>query len=363
MDRRPWLKWTNRQLPRRFRDELPVPLPSLPPTALAQSMVQPEAHLLSSTTAQQVAPMASDASSHGTPPSHLRQFYTTPQNIFGLSRRYYAEELPSHDPEDYTTLNDLCNISLPAQSPVPQSFYPYPNRNAFLLGEWFWNGGNQKSQRSFKDLLDIVGDSEFHPMDVREAKWNEINNKLANGDEKERLIDQEAGWTRKSIKLMVPFQRRRGEPSDPQSGLGNFEVHDFYHRNLTTAIREKISNPCHHQHFHYEPYELNWYTGCSQRPVRVFGELYTSPAFIESHRQLQDSPPEPNCDLPRVVVALMFWSDATHLTSFGDAKLHPLYMFYGNESKYRRCKPSCGVCEHVAYFQPVSIFFSFLVVC
>jgi len=50
----------------------------------------------------------------------------------------------------------------------------------------------------------------------------------------------------------------------------------------------------------------------------------------------------------------MFWSDATHLTAFGNTKLWPLYMFFGNESKYRRCKPSHHLCEHIAYFQTAS---------
>jgi hypothetical protein len=88
----------------------------------------------------------------------------------------------------------------------------------------------------------------------------------------------------------------------------------------------------------------------------VHGELYMSPAYLEAQREIQEYPGEPGCDLPRVVVALMFWSDATHLTSFGNAKLWPLYLFFGNESKYRRCKPSCHLCEHVAYFQTVSIY-------
>ena len=36
----------------------------------------------------------------------------------------------------------------------------------------------------------------------------------------------------------------------------------------------------------------------------------------------------------------MFWSDSTQLTQFGTAKLWPLYVFFGNESKYRRCQPT-----------------------
>ncbi|KJA18100.1 hypothetical protein HYPSUDRAFT_145489 [Hypholoma sublateritium FD-334 SS-4] len=47
----------------------------------------------------------------------------------------------------------------------------------------------------------------------------------------------------------------------------------------------------------------------------------------------------------------MFGSDATHLTSFGSAALWPCYMYFGNESKYRRCKPTCNLCNHIAYFQ------------
>jgi hypothetical protein len=139
-------------------------------------------------------------------------------------------------------------------------------------------------------------------------------------------------------------------------GPSDYTITDFYHRSLTSVIREKISNKSAHRHFHYEPYELHWQPGRTpQSPTqRVHGELYTSPAFIEAHDDLQSSPSEPDCDLPRVVVALMFWSDTTHLTSFGNASVCPLYLFFGNESKHRRCKPSCHPCEHVAYFQKVS---------
>jgi hypothetical protein len=29
-------------------------------------------------------------------------------------------------------------------------------------------------------------------------------------------------------------------------------------------------------------------------------------------------------------------------------------MYFGNDSKYRRAKPSCWLCNHIAYFQTVS---------
>jgi hypothetical protein len=52
----------------------------------------------------------------------------------------------------------------------------------------------------------------------------------------------------------------------------------------------------------------------------------------------------------------MFASDATMLASFGDAKLWPLYLFFANDSKYQRGKPSLKLGEQVAYFEKVSFW-------
>lgn len=50
----------------------------------------------------------------------------------------------------------------------------------------------------------------------------------------------------------------------------------------------------------------------------------------------------------------MFASDETMLASFGTSKLWPVYMMFGNESKYRRGKSSLKLFEEIAYFQSVS---------
>ncbi|KAH9919802.1 uncharacterized protein B0H18DRAFT_936945 [Fomitopsis serialis] len=46
---------------------------------------------------------------------------------------------------------------------------------------------------------------------------------------------------------------------------------------------------------------------------------------------------------------MMLWSDATHLATFGDAKAWPVYVFFGNLSKYVRRRTSSLSCHHVAY--------------
>ena len=108
--------------------------------------------------------------------------------------------------------------------------------------------------------------------------------------------------------------------------------------------------------FRFELYLLWWQPPHRTHNIAVHGELFTSQAFIEAHQNLQDSPPEANCSLPRRIVTLMFWSHTTQLTSFGEAKLWLLYVYFGNESKYNHTQPMSHLCAHAAYFQMVSVF-------
>ena len=164
------------------------------------------------------------------------------------------------------------------------------------------------------------------------------------------MLFEGAVWKKTAVNIKIPIHNRADNP-----GVHDYLTADLYHRPLISVIQEKLANERHDELFHYQPYELLWNRGQSETPIRVHGELYTSEAFIQAHRELQESPPEPGCDLERVVIALMFWSDSTHLASFGNSKLWPCYMFFGNESKYRRCKPSCRLCSHVAYFNHVRV--------
>lgn len=203
--------------------------------------------------------------------------------------------------------------------------------------------------------MDIISDADFHQDDVRNVNWDRINNKLG-AEDADEWLDDDAGWTSTPVSISVPFQPRRGVLSSADACARNYVAGEFHHRQLVSIIKEKIKSLQATHHFHYEPYELLWHPPHMPDPVRVQGELYSSPAFLNAHQELQDSPNEPGCKLPRVVIALMFSSDLTHLTAFGDAKLWPLYLFFGNDSKYLRCKPTSYLCEHVAYFIKVGSF-------
>ena len=185
--------------------------------------------------------------------------------------------------------------------------------------------------------------------------WDHVNKELGIEDAGEWL-NEDAGWTSTPVSISVPFQPRCSVPSPENAHARSYTVGDFHHQKLVSIIKEKITCLEMSHQFHFEPYELLWHPSHLLEPVRVQGELYSSPAFIDVHRYLQNSPGEPGCNLPRVVVALMYFSNSTHLTTFGNAKLWPLYQHFGNDSKYPRCKPTSNLCEHVAYFLTVCVF-------
>lgn len=301
------------------------------------------------------------------------------RNVFGLFRRYLYPTFPSHDPEDYSQTSDLLNFtpkSLSTSSPpsirTSQPFHPYPNENAYLLGEWQWNHGEQKTIGGFRDLIKIVGSPQFRPEDVRFVNWARIDADLSqplrNLPEWQKADGStQQGWCTASISISVPFPRRKA-PKDADiptllefkssGGPQTYVAHGFYYRPLLSVIQEKVQS-IGHRHFHHTPYELHWQPNLEHPPIRVYGELYTSAVWLEADAALQAAPPEPGCNLPRVIVAIMLASDETHLTSFGSASLWPLYMYFGNDSKYKRAQPTAHLCEHAAYFlnvrKPVDI--------
>jgi hypothetical protein len=326
-------------------DLLPQTLPA-PPPSMQDAPTDPDLLHTSSSSSAALSP-----STHPRV-AHFRHI-NTPHNVFGLWRRFFAKTVPSHDPEELVTLEGLSDIEEPilaCAQEVPYS--PYPNKSSFLLGEWYWDDRTQKSHKCFDRLLKIIGDPNFKPEDVRHTKWKSIDARLAGMTHHEVDGDEEwldAGWETKEIRVSVPFPRHAAHP-----GPHEYSVGTLYYRSIVDVIREKFSNLRDFQHYRIEPFELFWSSQEGLPSTRVHGELYTSPAFLEEHHKIQELAVKDGWgEYPRHVVALMFASDVTHLTSFGTAYLWPCYMYFGNESKYRRGQPSCRSCNHIAYFQKV----------
>ncbi|KAJ3537968.1 hypothetical protein NMY22_g5372 [Coprinellus aureogranulatus] len=285
-----------------------------------------------------------------------RCWKSTPRNPYGLYKKFWTVESKPHDPDFYISGEDLQDTvqETALQEPLGDSgdLYPFPNLNAFLLGEWYWSDSNEKSRESFRALVDIITSEDFNPADIRAANWDRINSALASSEYDDAKPDLEwagdgTSWQTTSILLEVPFNSTSLNP-----GSYHYEIPGFRYRPLVPVITERLKDVSRGEQFHIVPTDLRWQPLEDGPDMRVYGEMYNSPAFLEAFKEVQALPPEETeSSLPRYVVALMFSSDATVLTSFGASKLWPVYMLYGNESKYRRSKPSLKLFEEIAYFQ------------
>ncbi|KAG2055077.1 hypothetical protein BDR06DRAFT_882917, partial [Suillus hirtellus] len=111
--------------------------------------------------------------------------------------------------------------------------------------------------------------------------------------------------------------------------------------------------------FHLSPFKRLWKDPLDGHQERIFDELYTSDSWLDAQDELQKLPREPRCALEWVIAGLMFFSDATHLANFRTVKAWPLYMYFGNLTKYARSAPKSGAC-HIVRFLPLANVFSTL---
>jgi hypothetical protein len=288
--------------------------------------------------------------------------YSSDRDAFGVVRTYRLPKYrstPLHDPEKLLTLNNITDSIPPPPTATPRTaapiqFGPFENRSAFCLAEWYWQSSN-KSFSDFQKLISILKDGKFSIPDVIHINWKAAFKSL--GSNREDLPDsdsswiQDDGWKRTPISIDIPFHNSMKDP-----GTKSFTVGTFHHRSIVSVIKEKITNRNESQGFHYYPYRATWKRTGDDPEVELYGEMYASQAFREAHGDVQRLPPTgENRGLERVVVALMFWSDATQLTSFGGSSLWPGYLFFGNESKHRRGEPSNHLGRHIAYFLKVGL--------
>ena len=129
---------------------------------------------------------------------------------------------------------------------------------------------------------------------------------------------------------------------------------NVFHRSLLDIIKSVFTDNV-SSSFHFTPFSQYW-TTVDGRRVQVYSEAYTSPWMVEAYKKVNRLPREADDHYERVIIPLMLWSDTTHLTNFGDASLWPVYVYFGNQSKYIRGKPTSGACHHVAYIPSVSVY-------
>lgn len=314
----------NYQLPRRYVDLLPEPIPTQ--TGGEMPQVLPRVRL------------------------YMRDRLRTAANIFGVWREYLYR--PSYDPESAVRTEDL-RLANPAaigsdaedseSEPEEPELSVHANKTTQLIMEWANTGAPTKSNAEVNRLVhEYIRHPDFKPEDLRSFDASRENRRIdALDTSKESPLPD--SFQKTSVNIEVPTGVKDAPPHI-------FSVPGLYYRQLTASIRAAFTSPI-AAHFHYSPFKQFRTSPITGEPERIFSELYDSDAFIEEHDKIQRSAPtdDPDCKLEKVVAAIMFWSDSTHLANFGTAKLWPVYMLFGNLSKYIRGQPTSGACQHVAY--------------
>ena len=349
--------------PLRYLDELPPQPPIIPPPPISDTQ-------LPSTSApvppSSLPPVLS-------PPVSASTAYQTSPNAYGVYRLYRFGR-PSYTPDGLYSLSQVSDgdtfsrdpdsngngnrprwgpwgaLDTSSQGNQERYFSPFPNASVFRLMGWYYSGSNLKSLGEVDRLVsEVFLADDFRREDLVGFRASREGGRLDQGHEPRSRFSAEDGWIETTVNVSLPADgiRYTKEADAPQ-----FPVPGLFYRPLLEVIKAALHDTA-AEHFHLFPFQTYWNPSPNSSPERIYTELYTSDAFITEHEKLLAQPQEPDCDLEPVIVAIMLWSDSTHLANFGTASLWPIYLYIGNQSKYARGKPTSFAAHHLAYIPKV----------
>lgn len=356
-----------RRLPGRYRDLLPegpVPLSSSPAPVPSPNQELPNNAGSESVPATQDT-TESPSQEAPTP------VYRTLRNAFNVFREYVRKPLRIPDEGAPLETFSVGGGSLDAESiaqKLSETIKPFGNMSIYRIGHWFHSCGGKLSRNSLATLItDVLKAEDFSPDDLPGSQtMDRLNAALDGMDNKEsgRGVESDAlavgdGWVEESVRIEIPTGvKQPSRPSNDRTPASTpFDVPGLFRRPLVEVIKAACQDDLSRE-FHYEPFR-SFQARPPSRPdgegtlLRLHDELYASDAWLSEQQKLERLPPEPGCKHPRAIAALMFWSDATHVSQFGHSKMWPLYLFFGNLSKWLRCKPQSRACHHVAHIPTV----------
>ena len=283
-----------------------------------------------------------------------QQGHRTSPDLFGRYRVYMSQSLtiPDLDAPMAHVLPHTCRPLHHSRS-VNEIIHPCPNLSVFYVLRYHWLNSNSKSLADRDFLVDeVILQPDFNAWDLVGVNLRQVDSQLADAAQHwDPNCPPSEGW--KNIPLLLEVPRLRNQlDQDPF----HLEITGLRARTLLGIMKKTFSsnNP---STFHYEPfYEYFKPPGTPQStPQPLFGEMYTSAAMNRAHREVQNLQiSDSECTLPRCVAAFMFSSDGIQFAQFSHVKGWPILCYFGNESKYERCKPTSNTCYAVAHVPTVS---------
>jgi hypothetical protein len=314
---------------------------------------------------------------HHTPTLPTGSDIWTLPNRFGIVRRYFAT--PSSIPDGERLLIDAVDdlegeqslvdaaLSLednqsvgasgaptPLHGPslltqIQEIIYPHPHLSAYLLNRWFYRPGATKKSKLDRDILvkEVLLNPAFDPKELAPPfSFNTLDDlllKSADGNGDPMLP---VGWKQRDVVIDIPPTAHQPRTTWKIAGL--------YIRDILQVAKDVAEGPSGRK-FNWDGFEEWWKPeSVSTPPQRLYHNTYSSDEFLHAEAELRRTEPVGYTGPPRRVLGLMFWSDSTQLSTFGQASLHPIYLGFANQDKYDRCHPSKRALQHVAYVPKVS---------
>jgi Plavaka transposase len=215
---------------------------------------------------------------------------------------------------------------------------------------WFYQG----STKTLTALQSLVDDIILHPYF---CSTNLANFSASHESQRLEKLDsvpdlnlpylKNDDWKESVVKVPLPLARM-WYPSEEDAP--KLEI-KFFHQDLCEVIKSGVHDFATSNKFHWRSFRQFWKPSEGKPEQRVYGEVYTSDAFLEMERKL---PRIKGCMLEKAIVPLIAYSDSTHLASFGTASLWPVYIWFGNISKYIQLRTSSFSVHHLVYLPSVS---------
>ncbi|KAI1795334.1 hypothetical protein LXA43DRAFT_1090982 [Ganoderma leucocontextum] len=337
------------------------------------------------------------------------EFESVP-NAFGVFRRYFRE--PQQMPEDDGVLEEVCDapglegsnatssagytsvywlsrtVAVDVDDTQVVDYGPFANASQFRLFDYFYDRTEVRSHDAFDDLLHVLRSDGFSVDDLEGFSARKGDHALEEWVGRPgSVFSKDDGWLQSSVEIPLPPPKTDRLASEATAHT--FKVTGIIHRSLRALIegvvQDTVSRFAHKYHWH--PHKMYWVplgsepctssptssqsssSPCSEpsstpssspqhdsaslrpSPIRVYTECFNTDAMLEADAEIRRKPRVEGDDpaVEYVSLPLLFWSDATHLSSFGAAFLWPIYLYFGNLSKYIRGRPTEFAAQHLAY--------------
>ena len=235
------------------------------------------------------------------------------------------------------------------QMPPP---HPFKNDSTFEMVKAFCLGPSSKTTAGMNQLVQLFTSGRVTHEELE--GFNAVKELHLLDDFAARSKIAGGPWQTGSVKIKMPCMRTNKLSFSREKDVPDFEIPGVRYRSLVDLLISKVQDPAASESFIHTPFTEWWCPQGSASPIRIYGEAYSSEVAVQLSEEIRAiPPPADHPDIESVVVMLMLGSDSTHLTNFGTASLWPIYVFFGNMSKYDSSRPSEFLACHLAYLPKV----------